>query len=192
MPRLAITVAMIAALLIPASAGAATPPSASGTGTAGPWTFDFTATGDASALSPQGGPATGFATVSHATLGTFSGPVYCLSMSVDARSANIGVETAAGPMDLFVFDSKGFVDPITGVAQLDNFAAGPALPFPCATIGDESYRLDSGDIVVSAGFPGPTSKDECKHGGWRDFGVFKNQGDCVSFVATKGKNPPAG
>jgi hypothetical protein len=22
-------------------------------------------------------------------------------------------------------------------------------------------------------------------------GVFKNQGDCVSFVATKGKNPPA-
>jgi hypothetical protein len=26
--------------------------------------------------------------------------------------------------------------------------------------------------------------------GWRDFGVFKNQGDCVSFVATGGKNPP--
>jgi hypothetical protein len=38
---------------------------------------------------------------------------------------------------------------------------------------------------------GPTSKDQCKNGGWRTFGVFKNQGDCVSFVATKGKNPPA-
>ena len=25
----------------------------------------------------------------------------------------------------------------------------------------------------------------------RTFGVFKNQGDCVSFVATNGKNPPA-
>jgi hypothetical protein len=37
----------------------------------------------------------------------------------------------------------------------------------------------------------PASKEECKNGGWRDFGVFKNQGDCVSFVATKGKNPPA-
>jgi hypothetical protein len=36
----------------------------------------------------------------------------------------------------------------------------------------------------------PTTKDECTNGGWRDFGVFKNQGDCVSFVATKGKNPP--
>jgi hypothetical protein len=38
----------------------------------------------------------------------------------------------------------------------------------------------------------PNSKEDCKAGGWRGFfGVFKNQGDCVSFVATKGKNPPA-
>jgi hypothetical protein len=36
---------------------------------------------------------------------------------------------------------------------------------------------------------GPTSKDQCKNGGWKDFGTtFKNQGDCVSFVATGGKN----
>ncbi|MBI3636007.1 MAG: hypothetical protein HY216_07300 [Candidatus Rokubacteria bacterium] len=40
--------------------------------------------------------------------------------------------------------------------------------------------------------PLPTSADQCKNGGWRAFGVFKNQGDCVSFVATGGKNPPAG
>jgi hypothetical protein len=37
----------------------------------------------------------------------------------------------------------------------------------------------------------PTWKDECKNGGWRSYGVFKNQGDCDSFVATGGKNPPA-
>jgi hypothetical protein len=30
------------------------------------------------------------------------------------------------------------------------------------------------------------------NGGWQSSGVFKNQGDCVSFVATNGKNPPAG
>jgi hypothetical protein len=36
----------------------------------------------------------------------------------------------------------------------------------------------------------PTSKDQCKNGGWQSFGVFKNQGDCVSFVATGGKNLP--
>jgi hypothetical protein len=37
----------------------------------------------------------------------------------------------------------------------------------------------------------PTSKDQCKNGGWRAYGVFRNQGDCDSYVATKGKNPPA-
>ena len=38
----------------------------------------------------------------------------------------------------------------------------------------------------------PTSADQCKNGGWKTFGVFKNQGDCVSFVASKGKNSPSG
>jgi hypothetical protein len=28
------------------------------------------------------------------------------------------------------------------------------------------------------------------NGGWQTFGIFKNQGDCVSFVATGGKNGP--
>jgi hypothetical protein len=36
----------------------------------------------------------------------------------------------------------------------------------------------------------PTDKDQCKKGGWMDFGIFANQGDCVSFVATQGGNPP--
>ncbi len=37
----------------------------------------------------------------------------------------------------------------------------------------------------------PASKEECKNGGWQDFEIFENQGDCVSFVATGGKNPPS-
>lgn len=41
--------------------------------------------------------------------------------------------------------------------------------------------------------PTPTSKKQCKHAGWTNFGSrFKNQGDCVSFVATRGKHPPNG
>jgi hypothetical protein len=36
----------------------------------------------------------------------------------------------------------------------------------------------------------PTSKDQCKHGRWRNFPQFKNQGECVSFVATGDENPP--
>ena len=41
--------------------------------------------------------------------------------------------------------------------------------------------------------PTPTSADQCKHGGWQGLAdsngtLFKNQGDCVSFVATQGTN----
>jgi hypothetical protein len=36
------------------------------------------------------------------------------------------------------------------------------------------------------------SKEECKKSGWSIFNIFKNQGDCISNVATKGKNAPSG
>jgi hypothetical protein len=40
-----------------------------------------------------------------------------------------------------------------------------------------------GDLVVRDAPALPTSKDQCKNGGWRDFGdTFKNQGQCVAFV----------
>jgi hypothetical protein len=43
--------------------------------------------------------------------------------------------------------------------------------------------IDIGDIVVTDAQPLPTSKEQCKNGGWRDFGdTFKNQGQCVAFV----------
>jgi hypothetical protein len=41
------------------------------------------------------------------------------------------------------------------------------------------------------GCPLPTNKDECKNGGWQNYGTtFRNQGDCVAFVASRGKNAP--
>lgn len=37
----------------------------------------------------------------------------------------------------------------------------------------------------------PTTAEQCKDGGFMNFGGrFKNQGDCVSFVKTNGKNEP--
>lgn len=39
----------------------------------------------------------------------------------------------------------------------------------------------------------PTKTEQCKKGGWENYnGLFKNQGDCVSYVATGGKNLPDG
>ena len=51
--------------------------------------------------------------------------------------------------------------------------------------------ISTGNLTVVDAQPFPISKDQCKNGGWRNFPQFKNQGDCVSFVATGGKNSPA-
>ena len=40
----------------------------------------------------------------------------------------------------------------------------------------------------AAGANHPTSKDDCKKDDWQGHGVFKNQGDCVSFVASYPKS----
>lgn len=44
------------------------------------------------------------------------------------------------------------------------------------------------DIVVHDGPAVPATKDQCKNGGWRSYGIFRNQGDCVSYIATGGRN----
>jgi hypothetical protein len=46
-----------------------------------------------------------------------------------------------------------------------------------------------GDITVIAAPALPTSKDQCKNGGWQSYVIFRNEGDCVTFVAAGGKNP---
>jgi hypothetical protein len=38
----------------------------------------------------------------------------------------------------------------------------------------------------------PTSITQCMNGGWASFPQFKNEGDCVSFVATGGRNQATG
>jgi hypothetical protein len=83
-------------------------------------------------------------------------------------------------------------------ASVDTFSPPPTIgtqvgPHDCT--GPVSFLsplpVIAGDIVIHDARPLPATKDQCKNGGWKTFGVFKNQGDCVSFVATKGKNPPA-
>jgi len=54
--------------------------------------------------------------------------------------------------------------------------------------GDNSGSLTVDVYRVNAY---PTSDTQCKNNGWKAYGVFKNQGDCVSFVATGATNLPA-
>jgi hypothetical protein len=53
---------------------------------------------------------------------------------------------------------------------------------------------NSGSLIVDVYQvnPYPTSDTQCKNGGWKAYGIFKNQGDCVSFVASGAQNTPAG
>jgi hypothetical protein len=80
-------------------------------------------------------------------------------------------------------------------------AAGQPVPTPTGAIQTVEILIDvqgTADITgisvngqVQVPRPTvPTSKDDCKNGGWKNFSspAFKNQGDCVSFVATGGRN----
>jgi hypothetical protein len=56
-----------------------------------------------------------------------------------------------------------------------------ALPPDCPAPSSVVAPVASGDLVVVDAPALPTSKERCKHGGWRVYG-FKNQGACVRLV----------
>lgn len=69
---------------------------------------------------------------------------------------------------------------ITGLGGPDEFASG-AIPgweaFPTGTTG-VAY-----DFVISPAEADPQNKEQCKNGGWEDYG-FDNQGQCIRYVET--------
>lgn len=91
-------------------------------------------------------------------------------------------------VDLSIVDSGGIV--------LKTWTLSDPTDIIGATVGGNRYGwfpynyfpFLAIDNSVLATFVGPpVSKDECKKGGWTTFNVprvFKNQGDCVSFVET--------
>jgi len=54
----------------------------------------------------------------------------------------------------------------------------------------KGFLVDGVSLSSSSSSGSPTNKEQCKNGGWQSFEnpAFKNQGDCVSFVATGGKD----
>ena len=141
---------------------------------------------------PSGENPTGTARIvlrADPTLG-IEGSVTCLT--VTENRAVIGLDNSLGTPAL----GRGWFIEVTD-GQPDSLGVGLFSPLEAPTVcppslGLDRQPVDSGDIAVTEAPPLPTSKDQCKNGGWRNYGVFKNQGDCVSFVATKGKNPPGG
>ena len=62
-------------------------------------------------------------------------------------------------------------------------------PVVHALLKSNTVKLTHNSLSVATNLP--TNKDQCKNNGWKIYVVFKNQGDCVSYVATHGKNLPA-
>jgi hypothetical protein len=92
-------------------------------------------------------------------------------------------------VDLTILNSSGNTVATWTIYQGFAISAvgGPAYGwFPNEEIPD--LAIDNSQLSVLVG--PPTSQDQCKKGGWQTFNnpVFKNQGDCVSYVATHGKH----
>jgi hypothetical protein len=138
--------------------------------------------------------------------GTFSeGGVY--TFPINGAPANFHA-------DFTIFDASGNViatgsKDATGVAPVGSCTtstmdlAGPVVYTATFTAGGTDSGTATVDIAgtITAGGAGsgamtetfhsdqassPTNKDQCKNGGWRQFTnpAFRNQGQCVSFVAS--------
>jgi hypothetical protein len=121
----------------------------------------------------------------------FTGTVTCLDVRQNVATIVVSTPTFNFPVAFNVVDNAATNSPDT-VSSGPSFTTPPPVG-PCGGGGNATFDVvATGDIAVVDAPRFPTSKAQCKNGGWRNFGVFKNQGDCVSFVATGGNNPPAG
>jgi hypothetical protein len=112
------------------------------------------------------------------------GPVTCLAVSGNAATINYQDQISGfGIQTVQVLDGQ----PDTFDAVPTGRAPSDCSPLPPTGLGGPV----AGEIRVVDAQPFPTSKDQCKNGGWRNYPGFKNQGDCVTFIATGAKNQPA-
>lgn len=87
--------------------------------------------------------------------------------------------------------------PGTNISDPDLALANPAFSHGFFAVGAGAHSI--GVVASTSPYNGggayirydELTADMCKKGGWMTFQpLFKNQGDCVSYVATNGKNEP--
>lgn len=182
----------------------------------------FVYTGSAFTATASVNPAAaGSATISYAgdcvnagnsctATATFAGNGNYLPSSADAgitiakAPTSTSVTFGSGP---FIYTGSTFtatatVSPTAAGAATISYAgdcvyAGNTCSATATFAGNGNYLSSSASAGITIKYPVAASSNQCKDGGWRyatdDLGnLFKNQGDCVSYVATKGKNKGAG
>jgi hypothetical protein len=173
---------VIAGAAVPAVVDAQGPAQDSVTGdvttitTFGPQRFEISATSGPSGENPTGTFFT------EGIVGTAFGTVTCLSVQGDLALFQVQAQQPPGALlSLLVVDAGELS--VADVVQL-TFATGTATECSSPELAYILFgTVTSGDIKVVDAPPVPTSKDQCKNGGWTDYGTtFKNQGQCVAFV----------
>jgi len=126
-------------------------------------------------------------------------------------SSNITAGSDVYPGTVFVNISPAFGDggwqvdtgtcsnPEPGIFEATNVWCGTGSSGPTAGPNGPPYAyVGPGNPDIPAmQFTTSISQDQCKNGGWQSLTdangtAFKNQGDCVSYVATGGRNSAAG
>jgi hypothetical protein len=136
--------------------------------------------------------------VAEATCMSVSGRVATIGVTGTWRQGGLGLDLwlaglvrvvdAGGPgsgADTFEFAYRTtdiFEPPLPGPTTCSTFPAA----FGRDPFFFPDFTNEAGDVVVTETPSIPTTKNQCKSGGWLTFGVFRNQGACVSFVA---RNP---
>jgi hypothetical protein len=144
-----------------------------------------------------------FATGERQGLALDTGAVTCLAVS--GNRAGVGVNfpglSPAFPAGqphaaiIFVEDNGGEGQDRLAVQDLPPGGSAPSIcpdrPPAGVILGPTHPRrfTDESVTVTDAPSPHPTSKEQCKNGGWSQFG-FKNQGQCIRFVGLIPGPPP--
>jgi hypothetical protein len=184
-------------LAVPAVAGAQAPAQDSVTGRSNLYfnPTDLVPVAGQTTLDAHSGPAgenptgTFFAHFGGGNGPNYTGSVTCLA--VNGNLAVIGVEGTVdfGPFTEPFFGTIAVTDGGPTVTQPpwpDTFSFASFLPpgqTNCSLTPPPAQTFAATDITVIDAQPLPTTKEQCKNGGWRNFGdTFRNQGQCVAFV----------
>lgn len=132
------------------------------------------------------------------TFATTIGNTYTVSFLLSGNPAGppevktLDVSATGGSSTSYTHDTAGTdLTSMVWTPETYEFLATSAtttLSFISTTSGAFGPAID--DVVITESVP---VKDDCKDGGWQSMidnagNSFKNQGDCVSYFATKGKN----
>jgi hypothetical protein len=132
-------------------------------------------------------------TVSFPEVGIVDSPITCLDVRRVTVSAGSFLQAtmnfpALGQVTMQLSDG-GVPDQPVDIVVSQIFSPRAATDCSPLAFSDTNVigHVTSGDVVFVDVPPLPTSKDQCKDDGWRDFGsFFRSQGDCVAFVVTRG------